>query len=122
MLRAFWSLIRKRLSRRTTTLSRASDGAEVATKEKELKAKAELDPPAVMTRNELARWVGLRVRVARHRAGLTRAEVAERINLAVDVYRQFERGEMLPSVDILKKLVVVLGVTADELLGINLLH
>jgi transcriptional regulator with XRE-family HTH domain len=70
---------------------------------------------------ELARALGEAARAARARqAGLTQADVAERVGIATEVYGRIERGAMLPSVETLRKLCAVLRASADELLGLPL--
>jgi transcriptional regulator with XRE-family HTH domain len=68
---------------------------------------------------KLAANVGELARQARLRAGLTQADVAERVGLATEVYGRMERGRMLPSVPSLRRLCVVLRIPSDVLLGIN---
>jgi transcriptional regulator with XRE-family HTH domain len=63
--------------------------------------------------------LGQVARDARHRLGLTQAEVAERVGLASEVYGRLERGAMLPSVPTLKRLCVALGISADGMLGVG---
>lgn len=70
-------------------------------------------------RNALARTIGTRIRAARLRVKLTQQDVAERIGMVAEVYGRLERGKMLPSVETLRKLPLVLGVSADELLGLG---
>jgi transcriptional regulator with XRE-family HTH domain len=65
----------------------------------------------------LATTVGEGARQARMRAGLTQADVAERIGVATEVYGRMERGKMLPSVPTLLRLSVVLRSGPDELMG-----
>ncbi|HSP79933.1 MAG TPA: helix-turn-helix transcriptional regulator [Myxococcaceae bacterium] len=69
--------------------------------------------------SKLAAHVGELARQARLRAGLTQADVAERVGLATEVYGRLERGLMLPSVPSLRRLCVVLRIPSDVLLGIN---
>jgi transcriptional regulator with XRE-family HTH domain len=45
--------------------------------------------------------------------------VAERIGIATEVYGRLERGNMLPSVPTFRKLCAVLGLSADEALGLS---
>ena len=52
------------------------------------------------------------------RLELTQADVAERIDVATEVYGRLERGGMLPSVQTLLKLCHELNVSSDELLGL----
>jgi len=68
---------------------------------------------------KLAEAIGSAARAARQRARLTQADVAERLGIASEVYGRLERGLMLPSVPTLRKLCLVLSVSADELLGVR---
>ncbi len=68
---------------------------------------------------DLAATLGEAAREARRRARLTQADVAERVGIATEVYGRLERGLMLPSVETLRKLCRVLGVTSDALLGLR---
>jgi transcriptional regulator with XRE-family HTH domain len=52
------------------------------------------------------------------RAGLTQADVAERVGIATEVYGRLERGRMLPSVPTLWRLCLVLCTSSDEFLGL----
>ncbi|MDY7230023.1 helix-turn-helix transcriptional regulator [Hyalangium rubrum] len=65
----------------------------------------------------LATTVGESSRLARMRAGLTQADVAERIGVATEVYGRMERGKMLPSVPTLLRLCVALRSGPHELMG-----
>src|SRR5687767_15566542 len=67
---------------------------------------------------KLATTIGAAARSARSRLELTQADVAERIDVATEVYGRLERGGMLPSVQTLLKLCHELHVSADELLGL----
>ena len=49
-------------------------------------------------------------------SGLTQAEVAERADLAVEVYGRLERGEMMPSMTTFIRLAAVLRVRPGDLL------
>lgn len=68
---------------------------------------------------ELAVTVGAAARVARARLGLTQADVAERVGIAMEVYSRMERGKVLPSVTTLRRLCQVLRIGADTLLGLD---
>ncbi len=68
---------------------------------------------------QLAETIGERARAARLQAKLTQADLAERLDIAPEVYGRLERGLMLPSVRTLRKLAGVLGVRADHLLGLD---
>ena len=121
MLRALLTLIRQWLSRGSEPLPLPSGEVTAATKAKgDGERGATL--PAATTMSDVGRLVCLRVKAARIQVGLTQEEIAERLNLTVEVYRKLEHGEMLPEIETLEKLVVVLEVMADALVGIKLLH
>lgn len=67
---------------------------------------------------KLANTIGAAARAARQRLELTQADVAERIDVATEVYGRLERGGMLPSVQTLLRLCNELNISADELLGL----
>ena len=69
--------------------------------------------------SKLAANVGEMAREARVRAGLTQADVAERVGLATEVYGRLERGRMLPSVPSLRRLCIALRTPSDAFLGLN---
>ncbi|MBJ6760879.1 helix-turn-helix transcriptional regulator [Myxococcaceae bacterium JPH2] len=62
---------------------------------------------------------GAAARDARLRLGLTQADVAERVGIAMEVYSRMERGKMLPRAQTLRRLCDVLHVSADVLLGVG---
>ena len=53
----------------------------------------------------------------RKRAGMTQAELAERINYTDKAVSKWERGESLPDVIVIKEIADLLGVTVDTLLS-----
>jgi transcriptional regulator with XRE-family HTH domain len=57
------------------------------------------------------------VRVARERAHLTQADMAESMKMSETVYARYERAQTWPSTDSLRRLCAVLGCSADVLLG-----
>ena len=61
--------------------------------------------------------VGLRVRRFRVAAGLTQAQLAERVEAAVETISRIERGKLAPSVDLLGRIAKAVGTTIDELLA-----
>lgn len=77
---------------------------------------------ARLTRQQLERRLALSVgeeaRSARMRAGLTQADVAERIGIAAEVYGRMERGKMMPSVPTLFRLCLALHLSADVGMGL----
>ncbi|NOK09822.1 helix-turn-helix domain-containing protein [Corallococcus exercitus] len=62
---------------------------------------------------------GAAARAARLRLGLTQADVADRVGIAMEVYSRMERGKMLPRAQNLRRLCDVLSVSADTLLGVK---
>lgn len=64
----------------------------------------------------LAITIGAAARAARARLGLTQADVAERVGIAMEVYSRMERGKVMPSVTTLRKLCLTLNVGANTLL------
>jgi transcriptional regulator with XRE-family HTH domain len=67
--------------------------------------------------DNLRKTLGANIRKARTRRGLTQAEVAERIDMPVEVYGRMERGSMLPRLERLVAICDTLGETPDRLLG-----
>jgi transcriptional regulator with XRE-family HTH domain len=70
------------------------------------------------TPKSLAATIARQLRAARRIRGLTQAEVAEQVGIAVEVYGRLERARALPRADTLVRLVASLGVSADALLGL----
>ena len=56
---------------------------------------------------------------ARIKAKLTQAQMAEKIGVAAPTYSLYESGKREPDIDKIKKIASVLGVTGNELLGID---
>ncbi|QRK05263.1 helix-turn-helix domain-containing protein [Archangium violaceum] len=67
----------------------------------------------------LSKSLGEVARLARERLGLTQAQVARQADLAPNVYGRIERGHMMPAVPTLRRLAVVLGLSADVLLALT---
>jgi transcriptional regulator with XRE-family HTH domain len=66
----------------------------------------------------LQKALAANVREARKRAGWTQAQMAERIDMPVDMYGRMERGALLPSLDSFVAICCVLGEMSDRLLGL----
>lgn len=62
--------------------------------------------------------MGKAAREARARLGLTQAEVAAMVDMHPMVYSRVERGKMLPSTGMLRRLSMALRISTDELLGL----
>ncbi len=60
-----------------------------------------------------------RLALFRKQRGLTQAQLAEKTNLIQTLISDYERGRLRPYADTVAKFATVLGVTADELLGIK---
>ncbi len=66
---------------------------------------------------DLAKDLGERVRKAREKAGHTQKQLAEFLGVTQPTYSQYEASVRLPSLEVFARLVQVLGVSADYLLG-----
>ena len=75
--------------------------------------------PVGSGRDDLARVIGMTAKTARVEAGWTQEEVARRVGLVTQVYGRLERGDMRPSIETFRQLVLVLKVSPDDLLGIH---
>ena len=67
----------------------------------------------------LKKTIGAAARAARKRLGITQEDVAARMDCSAEFYARIERGHAFPSVATLNKIVDVLQVRADELLGLT---
>lgn len=63
-----------------------------------------------------AKYIGNQLQKARQSKGLTQAEVAKRAGTNVNYYAKLERGEAVPSLKMLEKIIKVLGVKAADVL------
>lgn len=68
---------------------------------------------------ELAATVGMAVLEGRTALGLTQEDVAERLDTSVHYYGRIERGVALPSVRMLRRLAIALGLDGNALLGLE---
>lgn len=57
-----------------------------------------------------------RLRMLRHRAGLTLAQVSERAGITLSFLSDIERGRSLPGLDTLERIADVYGLSVGELL------
>lgn len=69
-----------------------------------------------MNKKPLNIEVGQRLRTERERAGLTRENLAEAINVTPRFIADIERGSVGISIDTLKRLCIILNISADRLL------
>jgi transcriptional regulator with XRE-family HTH domain len=65
----------------------------------------------------LKRTLGANMRRARHSRGLSQLQVAEMLDMPVEVYGRMERGAMLPRMERFVELCHALGATPTRLLG-----
>lgn len=66
---------------------------------------------------EFAKLLGTNMRQIRQHTNLTQEQVAESIQLPVEVYGRMERGSMVPTMHVFVSICRALGVTPDELLA-----
>ncbi len=59
---------------------------------------------------------GNNLRKQRTRLGLTQQQVAEKLNIDRSTYSYYELGRTSPSVEMFYELILLFGVSADELL------
>ena len=64
--------------------------------------------------------LGSQIKKYRNKKGLTQETLAEYLNITVSAVSQWESGRTMPDLSLLPPLCVVLGVTSDDLLGIDL--
>jgi transcriptional regulator with XRE-family HTH domain len=96
----------------SSTSRRATRGKEAVPQAGALRGRRE-------AKQKLAKALGDSAREARQRAGLTQADVAERIGVATEVYGRLERGLLMPSVPTLRRLCLALHLPADALLALD---
>ena len=72
-----------------------------------------------LTKKKLTVHLGTALREARLKTQWTRADVADRVGVATEVYGRMERGNLTPSVPTLRKLCVVLRLNASAALGLE---
>lgn len=63
--------------------------------------------------------IGNNIRLLRKERGLTQMQLAEKIGAGVHTLKMWESGKHEPSVGMVNKLCDALGVTADELCGVE---
>jgi transcriptional regulator with XRE-family HTH domain len=71
---------------------------------------------------DLAVVIGNAARQARHALQLTQQQVAERLDVSVEFYSRMERGLAFPSLEVFLRMLDVLEVRADTLLGLDAVH
>jgi transcriptional regulator with XRE-family HTH domain len=63
--------------------------------------------------------LGVELRKARMRLGLTQEQVAKQVGFVPTVYGRIERGHMVPSTPKLRDLCLLLNISADIILGLR---
>jgi transcriptional regulator with XRE-family HTH domain len=71
---------------------------------------------------ELAVAMGSAARHARHALQLTQQQVADQLGVSVEFYSRMERGLAYPGLKVFLRMLEVLGVRADTLLGLDAAH
>lgn len=65
---------------------------------------------------KLTGHIGNQLQLARQRKGLTQAEVAKRAGTNTNYYAKLERGESVPSLKMLEKVVKALNIKSSDVL------
>lgn len=66
--------------------------------------------------NKTSSYIGSRLYSVRKRSGLTQGEVAKQASTNANYYAKLERGEAVPSLKMLEKIVKALGVKSSDVL------
>lgn len=61
-------------------------------------------------------YIGRQLSLTRHQKTFTQAEVAKRAGTTVNHYAKIERGEVVPSLKTLEKIIKALGVQSSDIL------
>lgn len=67
--------------------------------------------------DEIKERFGKRVRELRSERGWKQKELAQKLGTAAVVVGRYERGDMMPSIEVAHKMAEVFGVTVDYLVG-----
>ena len=76
-------------------------------------------PRKAAGKEDAAETIGQRLARIRRERGLTQVELAERLGVAQPVVSDYERGELRLHGELIVKLSGILGVSAEELLGLK---
>lgn len=60
--------------------------------------------------------LGKKIRKARHKKGLTQAQVADKAGIHVNYFARIERGEENPSFEVIENIAKALGVKSSDIL------
>lgn len=64
----------------------------------------------------LSNYIGRRLQLARKKIGITQAEAAKQAGTNTNYYAKLERGEAVPSLKMLERIIKALGTTSSEIL------
>jgi transcriptional regulator with XRE-family HTH domain len=78
-----------------------------------------LGEQSVAEHDRLAVAIGARLAQLRKEKGITQAELAERLEISQPMASDYERGKLRLHGELIVQLCEILGVSADELLGLN---
>jgi transcriptional regulator with XRE-family HTH domain len=67
--------------------------------------------------DKLSNHIGKQLQLARQRKNATQAEVSKRAGTSVNHYAKIERGEVVPSLKTLEKIVKALGINSSDVLS-----
>lgn len=78
-----------------------------------------IDLMALPRRKEESESIGERLARLRRERGLTQIELAERLGIGQPIISDYERGELRLHGQVIVELTKILGVSADEILGLE---
>ena len=70
----------------------------------------------MVSMDAISNYIGRRLQQSRHQRNLTQSEVAKHADTTVNHYAKIERGEVVPSLKTLEKIVKALGVKSSDVL------
>jgi transcriptional regulator with XRE-family HTH domain len=56
------------------------------------------------------------------RGSLTQSAFCRKLGIPLTTYQRYEKGERVPDIEVLAKVVRAVGISADTLLGLNPMH
>lgn len=66
--------------------------------------------------SKLNSHIGRQLQIARQKTGLTQAEVAKHAGTNTNYYAKLERGEAVPSLKMLERIIKALGIKSSDVL------
>lgn len=70
----------------------------------------------MVSMNTISSYIGHQLQQARRQRDLTQSEVAKRADTTVNHYAKIERGEVVPSLKTLEKILKALGIKSSDVL------